>query len=58
MMWTHVSEHGVGLTHSKTMLGLLLEMCHQLFLSVISTGSLDLRSPLILTVCSGASWGY
>ena len=56
MMWTHVGEHGVGLTHSKTMLRLLFCMCHQLFLSVIPTGSLDLRSPLFLTVCSGASW--
>jgi hypothetical protein len=58
MMWAHVCEHDVGLTHSKTMLGLLFCMCHQLLLSVIPTASLDLRSPLFLTVCNGASWGY
>jgi hypothetical protein len=49
-MWTHVREHDVGLTHSKTMLGLLFCMCHQLFLSAIPTASLDLRLPLFLTV--------
>jgi hypothetical protein len=58
MMWTHVCEHDVDLTHSKTMLGLLFCMCHQLFLSAIPTASLDLRSLLFLTVCNGASWGY
>ena len=57
MMWTHVSEHGVRLTHSETLLGLLFYMCHQLVSSDTPTRSLDLRSSLFLTVHSGALWG-
>ena len=56
-MWTHIGEHGVGLTHSKIMLGLLFCMCHQLVSSGIPAKSLDLRSPLFLTMCNGAFWG-
>jgi len=57
MMWTHVSEHGVRLTHSEILLGLLFYMCHQLVSSDTPTRSLDLRSSLFLTVRSGALWG-
>ena len=58
MMWTHVSEYGVGLTHSETLLGLLFCMYHQLVTSNIPTKSLDLRSPLFFTMRSGALWGF
>ena len=56
MMWTHVSEHGVRLTHSETLLGLLFYICHQLVSSDTPTRSLDLRSSLFLTVHSCALW--
>ena len=57
MMWTHISEHGVRLTHSEILLELLFYMCHQLVSSDTPTRSLDLRSSLFLTVHSGALWG-
>ena len=56
MMWSHVSERGVRLTYSETLLGLLLYMCHQLVSSDTPTRFLDLRSSLFLTVHSGALW--
>ena len=50
-------EHGVGSTHSETLLGLLCLMCHQAFSSDIPTKSFDLRSPLFLTVWTGVLRG-
>jgi hypothetical protein len=40
----------------KTLLGLLFCMCHQLFSSGTPTKSVNLRSPLFLTMCSYAFW--
>lgn len=42
---------GVGFTHPKTKLGLLLCICHQLFSSGTPTRSSDLIPPLFLIVC-------